>query len=114
MDRLSECKIYSNIFRSLNKEWTNRMSKFTINKHRELKKIYSRSIEKNNINCNIQFLVVFIFNTMGPLNTFSLLFNKILELVFKEGGIKLNELVMRIGEHLTSNFYRPLTVTRSL
>ena len=33
---------------------------------------------------------------MGSLNIFSLLFNKILEFVFKEGGIRYNVLIMRL------------------
>ena len=108
IDRSTECKIYSNIFRSFDKNWNNRLSLYKINNYRELKKIYNRSNEKNNINCNIKFLDVFIYITMGSLNTFSLLFNKTLEHVFKEGGIKYNELVIRLGEHLISNFYRQL------
>jgi uncharacterized protein YggT (Ycf19 family) len=105
MDRSSESKIYSNIFISFSKEWQHQMSKYQINNYRALKKLYNVSIEKNNLNCNYKFLCYFIFSTMGPLNTFSILFNKILELVFKGGGIKFNELVMKVGEHLTSNFY---------
>ena len=83
MDRSSESKISSNIFRSLDKVWTQKLSEYKINDYRSLIKIYNRSINKNNLNCNNLFLSVFIFNTMGSLNTFSLLFNKILELVFK-------------------------------
>jgi hypothetical protein len=106
MDRSSESKIYSNIFRSFDKEWNNKLSLFKVNNYRELKKAYNRS--KKNNNYDIEFLSGFIVISMGSLNTFSLIFNKILEYVYKEGGIKYNELVMRIGEHLIINFYREL------
>lgn len=108
MDSSIESKIYSNIFRSFDKNWNNRISILKINNYRELKKEYNQSIEKNNINSNTGLLSAFIFITTGSLNTFSLLFNKVLEYVYKEGGIKRNELVMRIGEHFLSNFYRQL------
>lgn len=110
IERSSEAKIYSNIFRSFDKVWNNKLGWYKINKYRALKKIYIKSIENNNININSnkEVLGVFIFLTLGSLNTFSLLFNKILEYVFKEGGINLNVLVMRIGENLISNFYRQL------
>jgi len=63
---------------------------------------------RNNIIFNNKFLVSFIFISLGPLNTFSLLIYKILESVFTVGGIRLNLLVMKLGGHLISNFYRQL------
>ena len=107
--RSTEAKIYSNIFISFDKEWNNWISTYKINNYRKLtKKIYNKGIEKNNINNDIVFLVAFIFISLGSLNIFSLLFNKILDFVFKEGGIRFNVLVMRLGEHLISNFHRQL------
>jgi len=107
IDRSSESKIYSNIFRSFDKEWNYKLSIYKINNYREMKKIYNRCLKKKN-NYDIEFLSGFIVVTMGSLNIFSLIFNKILEYVYKEGGIKYNELVMKIGEHLISNFCREL------
>ena len=70
--------------------------------------MYHNCIEENKIQYTNLFLLTFAFSTMGSLNTFSLLFNKILEDVFTEGGIRLNVLVMKLGEQLISNFYRQL------
>ena len=52
----TEAKIYSNIFRSLDKEWDNKLSLYKINNYRDFKKLYNKGIEKNNI-CNSKFLV---------------------------------------------------------
>jgi hypothetical protein len=108
IERSSEAKIYSNIFRSFDKVWNNKLGFYKINKYRELKKIYKKSIENNNINSHFEVLGIIILFTLGSLNTFSLLFNKILEYVFKKGGINFNVLVMRVGENIISNFYRQL------
>jgi hypothetical protein len=71
-----------------------------------LKKAYKKTTE--NEKNNFKFLTGYVLITVGSLNVFSLLFNKVLESVFKEGGIKHNELVMKLGEALVSNFYRQL------
>jgi len=106
IDQSTESKIYTNIFRIFEREWKLILSEFTINNYRKMKRY--NLIDKENIVNNLKFMCVFILISMGSLNVFSLVFKKVLDSVYREGGVKHNELVMRIGEYVTSSFYRNL------
>jgi hypothetical protein len=133
IDKSSESKIYCNIFSIFEKEWNTYISKYKINNFREFKKMYktstststSISIEVNNLEVNNLevnnnnknknkiknkknvFLIAFMLITVGCLNTFSIIFNKILEGAFK-GDVQQNEIVGRVGAYFFSYYYRQI------
>lgn len=99
----TESKIFSNLFKGFDKAWINNFSPLTINNYRKFKKDF-----KDNNSLDISTIPAFILLTLGSINAFSLTFKKLMDTVYSQGGARLNECVMIIGNHIINNFIRNL------